>query len=62
VNLKGARPSPAVPIMACNILLCAFQDEQVWPENFIKVCQLSSRGFTMDLFPNEQNFDPDKSK
>ncbi len=37
MNLKGARPSPAVPIMACNILLCAFQDEQDWPESFIKV-------------------------
>ena len=37
MNLKGARPSPAVPIMACNILLCAFQDEKDWPESFIKV-------------------------
>ncbi|CAB4012083.1 Hypothetical predicted protein, partial [Paramuricea clavata] len=44
VNLKGARPSPAVPIMACNILLCAFQDEQVWPENFIKVYVEDSLG------------------
>ena len=44
VNLKGARPSPAVPIMACNILLCAFQDEKDWPESFIKVYVEDSLG------------------
>ncbi|XP_046854864.1 integrator complex subunit 1-like [Xenia sp. Carnegie-2017] len=44
VTLKGARPSPAVPIIACNILLCAFQDEQNWPESFIKVYVEDSLG------------------
>lgn len=26
-----------VPMMACNILLYAFQDEDDWPESFVKV-------------------------
>lgn len=38
MNIKPAKGTNAlVPMMACNILLCAFQEEDDWPESFVKV-------------------------
>lgn len=37
-GIKPAKGTNAlVPTMACNILLYAFQDEDDWPESFVKV-------------------------
>ena len=37
MNIKPAKGNALVPMMACNILLYAFQDEDDWPETFVKV-------------------------
>ena len=38
MNIKPNKGSNAsVPMMACNILLYAFQEEDDWPESFVKV-------------------------
>ena len=35
-NFKS-KGNALVPVLACNILMIAFQDEEAWPDNFIKV-------------------------
>ena len=38
MNIKPAKGGNAlVPMMACNILLYAYQEEDDWPESFVKV-------------------------
>ena len=38
MNIKPPKGVNAlVPMMACNILLCAYQEEDDWPEAFVKV-------------------------
>lgn len=38
MNIKpGKGANTLVPMMACNILLYAFQEEDDWPESFVKV-------------------------
>ena len=45
MNLKQAKGTNAlVPVMACNTLLYAFQEEDDWPESFVKVYVEDSLG------------------
>lgn len=45
VNLKQAKGTNAlVPVMVCNTLLYAFQEEDDWPESFVKVYVEDSLG------------------
>ena len=38
MNIKPTKGTNSlVPVMACNILLYAFQEEDDWPESFVKV-------------------------
>jgi len=36
INFK-AKGNPLVSVLACNVLATAFQDEENWPDNFVKV-------------------------
>lgn len=36
INFK-AKGNPLVSVLACNVLATAFQDEENWPDSFVKV-------------------------
>ena len=36
INFK-AKGNPLVSVLTCNVLMTAYQDEKIWPEQFIKV-------------------------
>lgn len=32
-----AKGNPVIPVLACNVLQAAFQEEENWPDSFVKV-------------------------
>ena len=47
INFK-AKGNAAVSVLACNVLMMAFQDEDAWPESFVKATTFAL-SFTVSL-------------
>ena len=37
MNFK-AKGNALVSVLTCNVMMAAFQDEENWPDSFVKVC------------------------